>query len=215
LLATNDVACLTLVDPDTVELSNLHRQPLYRDDDIGRAKAEVAAERLSPRFAGAVRPMIAALDASNAEALIDAHDFVIDATDSPRTKFLINDTAATLRVAWSYGGAARTGGQALAIVPQRSACLRCVFPDPISDDAPGACTDLGILGPAAAVIGSLQALHALAWIAGRPLSAGVMYVYDIRGGRWQTVPFTRRAQCSACGESASTETTRRPLPCHS
>lgn len=192
---------ITLVDPDRVELSNLHRQPLFNEDDIGRLKAEVAASRLTVTGTCRVETRTERLDADNAERLIGAHDYVVDATDCPETKFLINDVAVRLGVAFSYAGVVRTGGQTMAVVPGESACLRCVFPEGADTDG-GACSDMGILAPVAGVIGTLQAAHALGHLAGRPIEAGCMTIYELRGQRFRRVTFPRRARCCACAQGA-------------
>ena len=211
VLADSGIATLTLLDPDRVEVSNLHRQTLYEQSDIGRPKVDAARERLSRRATTTIEAVSEALDDSNAAGLIAAHDFVIDATDSPRAKFLVNDTAVALSVPFSYAGASRTGGQTMAVAPGRSACLRCVFPQEDDFARPGACSELGILGPVGGVIGALQARQALASPTARP--AGIMFVYEVRGSRWQRISFSRRSTCSACGAPSRTQETRRPQPC--
>jgi molybdopterin/thiamine biosynthesis adenylyltransferase len=119
---------LTLVDPDPVELSNLARQVIYRTADIGTPKVEAAARWLNERFPDInVEPHAVALDASNAARLIAAHDFVIDATDSPAAKFLINDTCIATRTPFVYGGVVGMTGQAMTVIPTETACIRCVF----------------------------------------------------------------------------------------
>jgi adenylyltransferase/sulfurtransferase len=211
------VGLLTLVDPDRIELSNLQRQPLFGDSDIGALKAEVAATKLAVATDCHVHPVCEYLHADNAEQWIGSHDYVVDATDCPRTKFLINDTASRLGVPFSYGGVLRTGGQTMPVIPGESACLRCVFPDlpdvPDEDEA-GACSDMGILAPVAGVIGSLQAAHALAHIDGNRFESGCMTIYNLRGERIRRVPFQRREQCSGCsrsGKQSSTEKSLDPL----
>ncbi len=122
---------LTLVDPDPVELSNLARQVIYRDRDIGTPKVEAAARWLVERFPDVkVEPHSVALDESNAARLVGAHDFVIDATDSPVAKFLINDTCIVARTPFVYGGVVGMTGQAMTVIPGETACIRCVFETP-------------------------------------------------------------------------------------
>ncbi len=126
---------LTLVDPDPVELSNLARQVIYRPSDIGTPKVEAAARWLGEHFPRvSVEHHAIALDASNAARLIAAHDFVIDATDSPATKFLINDTCIGARTPFVYGGVVGMTGQAMTVIPGETACIRCVFETPPDDD---------------------------------------------------------------------------------
>src|SRR5437763_10545210 len=97
-LAREGIHRLTLVDPDRVDRSNLHRQILYRDEDLGRLKVEVAAERLRAQFpAVEIQPLALRVDRSNAAELLRAHDVAIDGTDGVRTKFMLNDAAVRAR----------------------------------------------------------------------------------------------------------------------
>src|SRR5271156_5116312 len=115
-LARAGAKALTLVDPDPVELSNLARQVIYRSRDIGTPKVEAAARWLGERFPDVqVERHAIALDASNAERLIAAHNFVIDATDSPVAKFLINDRCIATRTPFVYGGVVGMTGQAMTV----------------------------------------------------------------------------------------------------
>ena len=126
---------LTIVDPDPVELSNLARQVIYRSRDTGAPKVEAAARWLVERFPDVkVEPHPIALDASNAARLVAAHDFVIDATDSPAAKFLINDTCIAAKTPFVYGGVIGMTGQAMTVIPGQTACIRCVFETPPDDN---------------------------------------------------------------------------------
>ena len=144
---------ITLIDPDPVELSNLARQVIYRDTDIGKPKAEVAAAYLRERYPHLeIATHIASFDSRNAARLAAAHDFMIDATDDPATKFLINDIALETRRPFVYGGVLTMAGQAMTILPGRTACLRCLFEIPPAPDEIASCREAGIIGPVAGVI---------------------------------------------------------------
>ena len=133
---------LTLVDPDPVELSNLARQVIYRSRDIGTPKVEAAARWLGERFPSVnVETHPVALDESNAERLIAEHDFVIDATDSPIAKFLINDTCIAARTPFVYGGVVGMTGQAMTVIPTATACIRCVFEAPPDESEIQSCRE--------------------------------------------------------------------------
>lgn len=161
-LARDGAARLTLVDPDPVELSNLARQVIFRASDLGASKVTAAASWISARYPKCVVVHHAiALDASNAPGLVAAHDFVIDATDDPATKFLINDVCVAARIPFSYGGVIGMTGQAMSVVPGESACLRCVFENPPGSDEIATCREAGILGPVAGAIGMIQAAEAM------------------------------------------------------
>ena len=149
---------LTIVDPDPVELSNLARQVIYRPADIGTPKVEAAARWLVERFPDVnVERHAIALDASNAARLVAAHNFVIDATDSPAAKFLINDTCIAARTPFVYGGVVGMTGQAMTVIPGETACIRCVFETPPDEEEIQSCREAGIVGPVAGAIGEMQA----------------------------------------------------------
>ena len=192
---------LTLVDPDPVELSNLARQVIYRSRDIGTPKVEAAARWLGEHFPGVnVEPHAIALDASNAASLIDAHDFVIDATDSPAAKFLINDTCVAARTPFVYGGVVGMTGQAMTVIPGETACIRCVFETPPDDDEIQSCREAGIVGPVAAAIGEMQAAEAMRALRAQTLSlSGKILTYDASGpARVRITTVSPRPGCG-CG----------------
>lgn len=174
---------LTIVDPDPVELSNLARQVIYRSRDTGTPKVEAAARWLVERFPDvAVERHPIALEASNAARLVAAHSFVIDATDSPVAKFLINDTCIAARTPFVYGGVIGMTGQAMTIIPGETACIRCVFETPPDDNENQSCREAGIVGPVAGAIGEMQAVEAMrALRAQTPLLSGKILTYDASG----------------------------------
>jgi molybdopterin/thiamine biosynthesis adenylyltransferase len=174
---------LTLVDPDPVELSNLARQVIYHSRDIGTPKVEAAARWMVERFPDVkVERHAVALDESNAEHLVGAHEFVIDATDSPIAKFLINDTCIVARKPFVYGGVVGMTGQAMTVIPGETACIRCVFETPPNEDEIQSCREAGIVGPVAGAIGEMQAGEAMrASRAQKPLLSGKILTYDASG----------------------------------
>ena len=179
-LARDGARDLTLVDPESVELSNLPRQVIFRESDLGTPKVEAAARWLGENFSQVkvVRHALA-LDESNAARLIADHDFVIDATDSPLAKFLINDACIAARKPFAYGGVIGMTGQAMTVIPTVSACLRCVFENPPDDDEIQSCREAGIVGPVAGAIGAMQATDAMrASRAQSPLLSGKILTYD-------------------------------------
>lgn len=164
---------LKIIDPDLIELSNLNRQVFFRESDVGKSKASVLAERLkeiSTDLPQQVKllPVEANLELANIEGLLADSDFVIDATDSPATKLLINDYCVLNRIPYCYGGCTGLEGLILPVVPGQSACLRCTFGD-IQEIATGSCQSAGILGSVAASIGFQLASRALEF-----LSSGIM-----------------------------------------
>lgn len=189
----------TLVDDDLVELSNLQRQVLFDDNDIGRLKVEVAAARLRKDFDANITTKALRFDANRGPEWVNAHDIVIDATDDPATKFLIARVCADLGTPYVYGGVARTGGQWLLVTPGESACLECVYPTPSEDsgaqDTAG-CAALGILAPVAGLVGAMQAIEVLTFFH-RPerATAGRLHLYEITGARARHINFPRVPGC--------------------
>src|SRR5579883_2262057 len=115
-LAHCGIAQLTLLDPERVELSNLARQVIYRIADIGQFKAEAAVRRLTAKFPQLhAEPIVAAMDAGNAAALVARHHFIIDGTDDPAAKFLINDTCIAAGRPFVYAGVLGFTGQAMTV----------------------------------------------------------------------------------------------------
>jgi molybdopterin/thiamine biosynthesis adenylyltransferase len=200
-LARDGARDLTLVDPELVELSNLPRQVIFREADLGTPKVEAAARWLGENF-----PQIKidrhaiALDESNAARLIAEHDFVIDATDSPLAKFLINDACIAARKPFAYGGVIGMTGQAMTVIPTVSACLRCVFENPPDDDEIQSCREAGILGPVAGAIGAMQAAEAMrASRAQKLLLSGKILTYDAaKSARVRITEVNPRPGCE-CG----------------
>lgn len=200
-LARSGNVTITLVDDDRVETSNLQRQVLYGEGDIGALKVEAAAARLAHDFGAGVHAVPSRFDTGTGPALLSGASLVIDGTDDPATKFLIARLAREAGVASVHGGVARTGGQWMLTVPGLSACLDCVFPDSptgTSESAVG-CSALGILAPVAGMVGAMQALTALAFLA-RPQRAvpGRLHLYELTGARSRHIDFPPSADCR-CG----------------
>jgi molybdopterin-synthase adenylyltransferase len=207
-LARAGMRRLGLVDPDPVELSNLPRQVIYGASSLGRLKVDAAAAWLRTSYpALIVETYPVALDAANAADLISRYDFVIDATDDPAAKFLINDTCLALGRPFVYAGVLGMTGQAMTVLPGRTACLRCVFETPPAPEEIASCRDAGIIGPVAAVIGEIEAAEALRWLQdAAPRLAGKILVYDAaaKGGRMRELELEARAGC-ACGAASHPE----------
>jgi molybdopterin/thiamine biosynthesis adenylyltransferase/molybdopterin synthase catalytic subunit/rhodanese-related sulfurtransferase len=160
-LAGAGIGRLGLVDSDSLEPSNLHRQTMYALADIGKLKAELAAERvraLNPDVD--VRAYTSRLGALNAPDLITQHDLVIDCTDNFSTKFLLNDYCVQLGKPVVFASVYQYEGQ-LQIVQPGSACLRCVWPEATRDGIVGNCSEAGVLGPVPGIFGGLQAFEAM------------------------------------------------------
>jgi molybdopterin-synthase adenylyltransferase len=198
-------ADLGLIDPDVIDLSNLPRQVIFGESDLGTSKAIAATRHLAAILPGAiVEPIAKSLDAANAAEIIGRFDFLIDATDSPATKFLINDVCIELGVPFVYGGVLGLSGQAMTVLPGVTACLRCLFEEPPDEAEIASCREAGIVGPVAGAIGEAQAAEALAFVSGRmPALAGAMLTLDgSQSGRIRLTPIAARLGCR-CGAAES------------
>ncbi len=201
-LALSGVGTIGLIDPDSVELSNLQRQILHQTPDLGRPKVVSAREkllRLNPALE--VVAYHERLYVDNLPQLFRVYDFIIDATDGVTTKFLINDGAVLLGKPFSYGGIVQFTGQTLTVIPQQSTCLRCLFPEiPSVDDIP-TCQEAGIIGSLAGSLGLIQATEAVKYLnrEGNLLTDRLL-TYEALTLRWRTVPVQRNPQCPLCGE---------------
>jgi molybdopterin/thiamine biosynthesis adenylyltransferase len=198
-LAGAGVGRLGIADDDAVELSNLHRQLLHFTPDLGVPKAESAAAKL--RFLNpevVVDSYRVRLDADNAADLVAGHDVIVDCSDSFATRYALNAACCAAGVSLVEGGVLGLAGLVMSVRPGRTACYRCVFPAP-PEDAPR-CADAGVLGPAAGVVGSLQALEAMKLLTGfAPAVTDGFFQLDLARGEILRVHATRRAGCPDCG----------------
>ena len=190
---------LTVIDFDRVELSNLPRQVLYGERDVGRPKAEVAAERLERVLPGGVRACVERIDGENAPRLLAGHAALLDGTDGLAIKDLLNGVAVERGLPLVHAGAVGLDGQLMTILPGRTACLRCLFLELPSDEDLPTCQEAGVLGPAVGAIGLAAAREAAALATGRPPPlAGRFAMLDGRTMRWRVLPVARNPACPRC-----------------
>jgi len=196
-LAAAGVGTLILAEPDTVDRSNLQRQILYAEDDVGRPKAEAAADRLA-----ALNPHIfvagysGAFDASTADELCEGVDLVLDGTDDFGVRFEVNAACVRHGKPLISGAIGRWTGQVG--VFGRQPCYRCLVPE-VPPDAE-TCVSVGVVGALAGVVGSMMALEAIKLItgAGEPL-AGRLMIYDALSAETRTVKVGADPDCPVCG----------------
>jgi molybdopterin-synthase adenylyltransferase len=201
VLAAGGVGRLVLVEDDVVETSNLNRQPLFGEADLGARKASAAAARLRQLFPRLeVEVHDARFDAANAVALARSADVVVDGSDNFATKFLANDAALLARRPLVHGGVLRTTAQLLTVAPDRlGGCLRCLFEGPPPPGSVPSCSEAGIMGPVAGFAGALMGAEALRLLAGeRGAYEGRLYTYEARTARSRIVLVRKRAGCAAC-----------------
>jgi molybdopterin/thiamine biosynthesis adenylyltransferase len=205
-LAAAGVGHLTIIDDDAVSLTDLNRQVIYRNDGIGMTKATTAAAAargLNPRLS--ITPEIARVNAENVDRLVMAHDVVIDCTDNAETRYLVGDAAHRCGRPLVFGGAVRMEGQVSVFQSgidghRGSACYRCVFPAPPDASLAPGCSEAGILGPVAGMVGTLQAMEAMKLILGMPDTlTGRLLLIDASSGSFMEIQTAARPDCSCCG----------------
>ncbi|MDT8435431.1 MAG: molybdopterin-synthase adenylyltransferase MoeB [Gemmatimonadota bacterium] len=203
-LAAAGVGRLGLVDSDAVDASNLHRQVLHDTPAVGRAKVEVASERL-----GRLNPSVeiethaVRLDASNAMELFGrGWDLVLDGSDNFPTRYLVNDACVLLGIPLVYGAILRFEGQVSLFAAPGGPCYRCLFREPPPPGLVPGCAEAGVLGPLPGLVGSIQAAEALKWLlgAGRPLTGRLLLV-DAAEMTFREVAVRRDPACPLCGDA--------------
>ncbi|HSV02246.1 MAG TPA: molybdopterin-synthase adenylyltransferase MoeB [Phenylobacterium sp.] len=196
-LAAAGLGTLILADPDEVDLSNLQRQVIYTEEDLGRAKPEAAADRLA-----ALNPHIfvagynGAFTDDTADELVTGVDVVLDGTDDFATRFAVNAACVRMGKPLVSGAIGRWTGQAGVFAGRP--CYRCLVPE-IPPEAE-TCSVVGVVGALAGVIGSLMALEAIKLLtgAGEPLTGRLM-IYDALAGQTRTVRVAADPECPVCG----------------
>jgi adenylyltransferase/sulfurtransferase len=201
-LAGAGVGRLGIVDGDVLDASNLHRQPIYSLSDLGRLKAELAAEavaRINPEVL--VEPHATRLTAANAGALLGRYDLVIECSDNFRTKFLVNDVAVLARKPVVFASVYQYEGQLQVYKPAAThACLRCLWPETTPEGLVANCAEAGVLGPVPGAVGALQAVLALKILTDLPGQLeNALLLMDFGSFVMQSLRAPRRADCIAPG----------------
>jgi len=204
-LAVAGVGTLTVVDKDVVDQSNLNRQILHGQADIGKKKVASAEEKLT-----ALNPDIrvnvidTTIDESNAARLIGGADGIVDAMDNYPTRYLLNDIALEKKIPLFHGAIRGFYGQATTIIPGKTACLRCVFPcAPPKEVFP-------VIGATPGVIGTIQANEVIRYLLGTgDLLANRLLIWDGKCSRTEEIAVARNPRCPACGNETSGKDTRK------
>jgi molybdopterin/thiamine biosynthesis adenylyltransferase/rhodanese-related sulfurtransferase len=203
-LAAAGVGTLTLIDSDWVERSNLQRQILHRDADVGRLKVQSARDTLS-----SLNPTVTVdchskrLTAANAHQLLSGHDVVVDASDNYATRYVLNDVCAELGVPLVHGSVFRFEGQITVFWPGgpsgKSPCYRCLFPRPVPEGLVPACSQAGVLGVLPGIVGSAQALETLKILLSMgDLLVGRVLVFDALSTSFTEFRLPRSPTCPVC-----------------
>lgn len=204
-LAAAGVGTLGVVDFDRVEISNLQRQIIHGEQDLGRLKAESARDAV-----GRINPYVnvevhdTRLDTSNVLQLVAQYDVIVDGTDNFATRYLINDAAVLLGKPVVWGSIYRFDGQASVFWSEHGPCYRCLFPDPPPPGMVPSCAEGGVLGVLCASIGSIQTTETIKLITGigDPL-LGRLMIYDALAMEYRSIKVGKDPQCAICSANPS------------
>ena len=204
-LARAGVGHLRLVDRDFLELNNLQRQVLFDEDDVaaGLPKAIAAANKLHKINSEIdVEPLVADVDHTNIETLLDGVDMIVDGTDNFETRFLLNDASLKFGIPWVYGGCIGAEGQTMTILPGETPCLRCVMQESPPPGTTPTCDTAGILSPIINVIASLEACEAIKILSGNQDAINrtltVVELWDNRIRQVKLDALQRTVDCPTC-----------------
>jgi molybdopterin/thiamine biosynthesis adenylyltransferase len=199
LLALAGVGTLRLVDQDTVELNNLHRQILYDLTDLRYPKVEAAARRIgaiNPEVK--VEPMPENLNSENFRTLLAGSNCVVDGLDNMQTRYLINKYCVEAKTPFIFGGAIGMEGNVAAFKSPETPCLECVLPG-LNDTELPTCDTRGVLGATTGIVGAIQAMEATKVLADiEPQSKGRLLIFDFAQSEYRTIDLKIRTDCEVC-----------------
>ncbi|MHC4646523.1 MAG: HesA/MoeB/ThiF family protein [Planctomycetota bacterium] len=200
-LAAAGIGTIGIVDDDRVDLTNLQRQVIHHTGDIGAEKVDSARTKIKAISPGTtVRTHRIRATAENISQIIREYDFVVDGTDNFPAKFLINDACYFENVPFSHAGILRFFGQLITVLPGETACYRCIFRSPPPAGVVPSCSQAGVLGALAGVIGSLQATEAMKYLLGvGELLTNTLLTYDALAMEFRKIRLNRNVNCPLCG----------------
>lgn len=204
-LAAAGVGTIGIVDSDAVDESNLQRQILHSNVDVGRPKTDSAFDRLSginPHIQILKHPL--RLSSQNALEIFRDYDIILDGSDNFPTRYLVNDACVLLNKPNVSGAIFRFEGQASVFWAEKGACYRCLFPDPPPPELSPSCAEAGVLGVLPGIIGAIQAAEAIKLILGKgePLIDRLL-LFDALGMRFREIHFSKDPLCPVCGPKAT------------
>jgi adenylyltransferase/sulfurtransferase len=202
-LAAAGVGTLGIVEFDTVDESNLQRQIIHGQSDIGKSKAQSAKEKISE-----INPYVnvitheVRLDNSNVKEIFSQYDIIVDGTDNFATRYLVNDACVLLKKPYVWGSIYRFDGQASVFWAEYGPCYRCLYPEPPPPGMVPSCAEGGVLGVLCATIGSIQTTEAVKVITGvgEPMIGSLM-IYDALEMSFRKVKVRKDPNCPLCGDN--------------
>lgn len=202
-LGAAGVGTIGLIDADVVDITNLQRQVIHHTEDIGVAKvvsAENKVRAINPDVT--VRTYHEWATAANIRPIVREYDFVLDGTDNFPAKFLVNDACYFENIPFSHAGILRFDGQLITVLPGKTTCYRCIFGAPPPPGSVPSCSQAGVLGVLAGVIGSLQATEAIKHLLGLgELLTDALLTYNALTMTFRKIELKRNPECPLCGEN--------------
>jgi len=200
LLTAMGIGKLKIVDRDIIEISNLHRQHLYTEEDIGRVKVEAAKARLEQINSSVqIEALPNSVTKYTAENIVKGFDIVVDALDSIDARYALNDACIKLNIPLIYAGALGMLGSICTIIPNKTACLRCIFPALAEDDMP-TCSTEGVHPSILYLVGGIQVSEVVKIILReRPTLENKLLYIDLNDLSLEKVPLFRQVECPSCG----------------
>ena len=199
-LATMGVGTLRIVDRDVIELSNLHRQMMFDEDDVGQVKVEVAAKKLQKLNPDCkIEPLAVSVNDYTALEVIEGCDVVIDALDSVNARYALNKACIEFGIPFVTGAAVGTSGQVFTVLPKKSACYFCMFPE-LDEDTMPTCSIEGVHPPILSIVGAIEVAEAVKIILGKPpnLSERILHI-DLENLDFNSTRTFRAEECPVCG----------------
>jgi len=197
-LARAGLGIIKVLDRDTVEIENLHRQILYDEKDIGTPKAIAAQKKLRDINSEIdVEAFVKDLNPYTVEKIVKDVSIVMDGTDNMGTRYLINDICVKKKIPWVYGGAVSTYGMSMNIIPNETACLVCAFPFMPKAGSLPTCDTVGVLNTVPGIIGSIQTTEAIKILLNKKFSRDLI-VYDVWDHDFQRIKLNRNLDCNCC-----------------
>ena len=201
-LGAAGVGRLAVIDDDLVDNSNLQRQIIHRDKDIGRPKVQSAYDALRAQNPNIdVRSYTRRLTAEIAEELFAEYDLILDGSDNFETRYLVNAAAVATKTPFVSGALSQWEGQVSLFDPANGTpCYACVFPQPPAEGLAPSCAEAGVFSPLAGIVGSMMAAEAVKHLAGAGETLrGQLLIYDALYGETRRVKISKRADCPVCG----------------
>ena len=211
-LAAMGIGAIRIVDRDVIETSNLHRQTLYDDGDVGQVKVEAAARKLARLGPSCkVEALAISVNEYTAPEAVSGCDVVIDALDSVNARYALNRACAEARIPFVTGAAVGVSGQAFTVVPGESACYYCMFPS-LDEEAMPTCSIEGVHPSVLSVVGGIEVAEAVRVILGQPPAlAGSMLHVNVATMDFEKVRTFRADECPVCGSGEEKKSPKKEL----